>query len=819
MDYLKEVVIIDAARTPIGKYRGRLSSFSAVELGAIITKELLKKTGIHKDKIDQVIFGNVLQAGNGQNVARQISINSGIPVNVPAMTINEVCGSGMKAVILARQLIQLGEANLVIAGGTESMTRAPLLQLYEEKTATYQEPIASMVNDGLTDAFSHAHMGLTAEKVATKFSVTRQEQDQYALDSQKKAARASESGVFKEEIIPIFLPDETVLEKDEAIRENSTLEKLGTLKTVFSEAGTVTAGNASPLNDGASVLILASKEYAIENNLPYLATIKGVAEIGIDPSIMGIAPITAIQTLLQKTALSVEQIDRFEITEAFAASSIVVNRQLQLDEKKVNVDGGAIALGHPIGASGARILTTLSYGLKRTGQTYGVASLCIGGGLGLAVLLEGNHEMNGINDQKKKFYQLTPEQRRHQLINEGVISERQADDLKNERLSEEIANHLIENQISQVEIPLGVAQHFQINGMKKWIPMATEEPSVIAAASNGAKICGNILAETPKRLMRGQIVLTGQTIDQAFIQTIEAKKAELIQCANESYPSIVKRGGGVREITTREFKKQNHVYLSIDFFIDVKDAMGANIVNSILEGVALRIREWFPQKEILFSILSNFATESLATASCAIPFEKLGKSQEEGRLVAEKIQQASEYAHLDVYRATTHNKGIMNGIEAVILATGNDTRACSAAIHAYASKNGMYQGLSDWQIVNNQLIGQLTVPLAVATVGGASRILPKAKIALEMLKVTSATELAQIIAAVGLAQNFAALRALVTDGIQKGHMSLQARALAITVGAKGDEIEQVAMYLREADQMNQEIAKSYLNQIREKQQD
>ncbi|MEY8444927.1 hydroxymethylglutaryl-CoA reductase, degradative [Enterococcus ratti] len=811
---MKEVVIIDAARTPIGKYRGNLSSLTAVELGTILTKELLKKTRIPKEMIDQVIFGNVLQAGNGQNVARQISVKSKIPVSVPAMTINEVCGSGMKAVILARQLIQLGEAKLVVAGGTESMSRAPLLQQYEAQTATYQEEISSMVNDGLTDAFSNAHMGLTAEKVADKFSVTRQEQDRYALESQIKAARASESGAFKEEIIPISLPDQTTIEKDEAIRGNSTLEKLATLKTVFSEKGTVTAGNASPLNDGAAVLILASKEYAIENNLPYLATIKEVSEIGIDPSIMGISPILAIQTVLKKAGLSVEEVDRFEINEAFAASSIVVNRHLQLDVKKVNVDGGAIALGHPIGASGARILTTLSYGLKRMKKKYGVASLCIGGGLGLAVLLESTQEIEKQNELKKKFYQLTPEQRRKQLVREDHISQEQADSLKNRGLSEEIANHLIENQISQVEIPLGVAQNFQINGIKRQVPMATEEPSVIAAASNGAKICGNILAKTPQRLMRGQIVLTGQMQYQEVIETIKTRKNELIACANESYPSIVKRGGGVKEMNTREFMGSDHVYLSIDFLIDVKDAMGANIINSILEGVTHRLQEWFSQKEILFSILSNFATESLSTACCEIPFERLGKTQEEGKKVAEKIQQASEYAKLDIYRAVTHNKGIMNGVEAVILATGNDTRACSAAIHAYASKDGFYQGLSDWQIIDHKLIGKLSVPLAVATVGGASRVLPKAKIALEMLKVASATELAQIIAAVGLAQNLAALRALVTEGIQKGHMSLQARALAITVGAQGSEIEQVAAYLRKSTHVNQDTAKKYLMKIR-----
>lgn len=814
MAYLKEVVIIDAARTPIGKYKGSLSSFSAVELGTMVTKKLLEKASIKKDEINQVIFGNVLQAGNGQNVARQISINSDIPVDVPAMTINEVCGSGMKAVILARQLIQLGEADLVIAGGTESMTRAPLLQQFDSETTSYNGPISSMVNDGLTDTFSNTHMGLTAENVAEQFGVTRKEQDQYALDSQLKAAKATENNVFKEEIIPVPLTDGIWLENDEAIRGNSSLEKLGTLKTVFSENGTVTAGNASPLNDGASVMILASKEYALKNDLPYLATIKGVAEIGIDPSIMGIAPINAINSLLEKTDVSLDAIDRFEINEAFAASSIVVNRELQLDPEKVNSDGGAIALGHPIGASGARILTTLSYGLQRNEQKYGVASLCIGGGLGLAVLLEANQEKAGSFDEKKKFYQLTPEERRSKLVRGGVIAEKSADQLKNERLSEDIANHLIENQISQVEIPMGVAQNFQINGEKKWVPMATEEPSVIAAASNGAKICGNITAKTPQRLMRGQIVLTGKSEYQTIIEAIDTRKDELFLCANNSYPSIVKRGGGVRDISTREFMGSDHAYVSIDFLIDVKDAMGANIVNAILEGVASQLRSWFPDEEILFSILSNLATESLATACCTIPFEYLGKSKEAGRQVAEKIQQAAEYAKLDVYRAATHNKGVMNGIEAVILATGNDTRAASAAIHAYASRNGFYQGLTDWKIVDGQLVGKLTVPLAVATVGGASKILPKAKLALEILDVSSAKELAQVIAAVGLAQNLAALKALVTEGIQKGHMSLQARALAITVGATGDEIEQVAAYLRKADTMNQQLASDYLLEIR-----
>lgn len=396
---LKEVVIIDAARTPIGKYRGSLSSYSAVELGTFITTEILERTGINKEAINQVIFGNVLQAGNGQNVARQIAINSGIPVSVPAMTINEVCGSGMKSVILARQQIQLGEADLIIAGGVESMTRAPMIQVSDPENEKIEE-ISSMVNDGLTDAFSNTHMGLTAENVAKQFSVTRAEQDQYALASQLKAAKASESGIFKEEIIPISRNEE-VFATDEAVRGNSTLEKLSTLRTVFAEDGTVTAGNASPLNDGGSVLILASKDYAIAHDLPYLATIKGVSEVGIDPSIMGVAPIKAINTLMEKTELSLDDIDLFEINEAFAASSIVVNRELNLSSEKVNIYGGAIALGHPIGASGARILTTLGYALRRQHQRYGVASLCIGGGLGLAVLLEANLQETGDNEKKK----------------------------------------------------------------------------------------------------------------------------------------------------------------------------------------------------------------------------------------------------------------------------------------------------------------------------------------------------------------------------------------------------------------------------------
>lgn len=812
MAYLKEVVIIDAIRTPIGKYKGSLSGFSAAELGVKVSKEILHKANVSGDQIDQVIFGNVLQAGSGQNVARQISINSGIPETTPAMTVNEVCGSGMKAVILARQLIQLGEAEVVLAGGTESMSRAPLLQMYEKETDSYGDPISSMINDGLTDAFSQTHMGLTAEKVAQTFSVTREQQDEFALRSQLKAASSTEKGIFKEEILPIQA-GETLVETDEGIRGNSTLEKLGTLRTVFAEDGTVTAGNASTLNDGASVLLLASKEYAEENGLEYLAVIKETAEIGIDPSIMGVAPITAINRLLEKAELSLSDIDLFEINEAFAASSIAVNRSLGLDEEKVNIYGGGISLGHPIGASGARILTTLGYALKREEKRYGIASLCIGGGLGLAMLLESPRQSRQEVEQKK-FYQLNPSERRQRLLAEGVITPEQETVLKEQVLKEEIANHLIENQISEIEIPLGIAQNFVINGRPKTIPMATEEPSVIAAASNGAKMCGNITASTPQRLMRGQIVLTGESAYPEVIQAVEERKEELFEAAEKNYPSIVQRGGGVREILTREFMGSSGAYLSIDFLVDVKDAMGANIINTILEGVAEEIRSWFPEKTILFSILSNFATESLATARCEIPFDRLGKTEEEGKTVAEKIQQAGEYAKLDPYRAATHNKGIMNGIDAVVLATGNDTRAAASAIHVYAARHGQYEGLTDWQIKGDKLVGELTVPLAVASVGGALKVLPKAQTALEILDVQSAEELARIIASVGLAQNLAAVRALVTSGIQKGHMALQARSLAITVGAKGAEINELAEMLKQAGQMNQATATRLLAKLR-----
>ncbi|GBG97399.1 thiolase family protein [Lactococcus termiticola] len=375
---MKPIVIIDALRTPVGKYNGGLSSYSAVELGTAVSSELIKRQHDIKDHIGQVIFGNVLQAGGGQNVARQIAINSGLSNSVPASTINEVCGSGMKAVILGKQALQLGEAEVVIAGGAESMSKAPIVK--DQKTG---EEELSMLNDGLKDAFSGESMGLIGETIADQFEVDRETQDSFAQNSQEKALAAQEAGNFIDEILAI--DDMT---EDETIRANSSLEKLATLRTAFKEDGSVTAGNSSPVNDGAAALVMTTDDFAQEHNLIALAKLVDSVEVGIDPSIMGVSPIKAIRKLLDKTGMTVDDIDIFEINEAFASSSVAVNRELNLPEEKVNIYGGAIALGHAIGSSGARILTTLAYALKRENKRYGIASLCIGGGLGLAVLLE-----------------------------------------------------------------------------------------------------------------------------------------------------------------------------------------------------------------------------------------------------------------------------------------------------------------------------------------------------------------------------------------------------------------------------------------------
>ncbi|MCQ8276098.1 3-hydroxy-3-methylglutaryl-coenzyme A reductase [Lactococcus petauri] len=411
-------------------------------------------------------------------------------------------------------------------------------------------------------------------------------------------------------------------------------------------------------------------------------------------------------------------------------------------------------------------------------------------------------------NMKKKFYQMSPAERLDFL------------DLKSETrqileetvLDAALADNLIENQISEFELPMGLAQNFVINGKKFLVPMVTEEPSVIAAASNGAKIAGNFQTVLSERLMRGQIVF--YDVDQAdhLMQTIEENQAGIFRAAKEAYPSIIKRGGGLRQVSSRAFGAEG--FVSVDFKVDVKDAMGANIVNAILEGVANLFRTWFPEQKILFSILSNYATESLVKVSCEIPVERLSKGNN-GQEVAEKIQAASRFSKIDPYRAATHNKGIMNGINAVVLATGNDTRAVASGIHAYASKEGSYQGLAKWDVKDGLLLGSLELPLPVATVGGAVKVLPKAQAALELLEITEAKELAQVMAAVGLAQNLAALRALVSEGIQQGHMSLQVRALAMTVGAKDEEITILSEKLRREKVMNQAIAEKLLLEIRQ----
>lgn len=407
---------------------------------------------------------------------------------------------------------------------------------------------------------------------------------------------------------------------------------------------------------------------------------------------------------------------------------------------------------------------------------------------------------------EKKFYQMTPAERMDSLN----LSRSARSNLEKMALDSEIANNLIENQISEFEIPMGIAQNFVINDRPVFIPMVTEEPSVIAAASNGARIAGSFKATMNERLMRGQIVFYDVTDPSSLTKAILERQTEIFLQAEQSYPSIVKRGGGLRKIETRIFEQN---FVSVDFHVDVKDAMGANIINAILEGITSLFHLWFPQTHTLFSILSNLATESLVTAKCKIPVKALSKG-EDGAEIAQKIALASVFSKLDPYRAATHNKGIMNGVEAVVLATGNDSRAVNAGAHAFAAIKGRYEGLATWEVKNNNLIGELTLPLPVATVGGGTKVLPKAQAALEILGVTKAEELAKIIVSVGLAQNLAALRALVSEGIQRGHMSLQARSLAMSVGATNEEIPLLTERLRHEKIMNQEIAKQNLADLR-----
>lgn len=391
---MEEIVIVSAVRTPIGKFGGALKDISARQLGAIVVKEAIKRAKLDPSDIDQGIFGQVLQAGSGQNVARQILVDADVPYSKPAMTINEVCGSGLKAIILGSQQIQLNQAEIVVVGGVESMSNAPhILPNYRfTKELEQKNLIDSMIHDGLTDAFSHTHMGITAENVAKKYNVTREEQDQFALNSQHKAQRAQETGKFKDEIVPVPVisetGDEVLFDQDEHIRKDVKIEELAKLRTPFLEGGTVTAGNASGINDGAAALILMKKSTAEKRGLNYFATIKDYAEIGMDPSLMGYSPYLSINKLVEKAQIDLNQVDLFEINEAFAAQSIPVVRDLGIDPNKVNVNGGGIALGHPIGASGARIVVTLLHEMNKTNGRLGIASLCVGGGIGVSMLVE-----------------------------------------------------------------------------------------------------------------------------------------------------------------------------------------------------------------------------------------------------------------------------------------------------------------------------------------------------------------------------------------------------------------------------------------------
>ncbi|MBU5293089.1 acetyl-CoA C-acetyltransferase [Anaerosalibacter bizertensis] len=390
---MKEVVIASAVRTAVGTYGGCFKNVSAVDLGVVAVKEAIKRAGIKEDQVDELIFGNVLQAGLGQNVARQVSVHAGIPIEVPSFTVNKVCGSGLKTVELAAQAIVAGEADIIIAGGTENMSKAPYV-LNNNRWGQRMgdgKVVDEMIKDGLWDAFNDYHMGITAENVAEKWNLTREEQDEFALRSQLRAEEAIKGGRFKDEIVPVEVPqrkgDPKIVDTDEHPRFGSTIEGMAKLRPAFKKDGTVTAGNASGINDGAAALVVMSKEKAEELGIEPLATIVSYASAGVDPSIMGTGPIPASRKALEKAELTIDDMDLVEANEAFAAQSLAVAKELGLDMEKTNVNGGAIALGHPIGASGARILVTLLYEMAKRDAKHGLATLCIGGGQGTALIV------------------------------------------------------------------------------------------------------------------------------------------------------------------------------------------------------------------------------------------------------------------------------------------------------------------------------------------------------------------------------------------------------------------------------------------------
>ncbi len=394
MTSMQDAVIVSAVRTAIGTFGGGLADVPAVKLGEICIREALKRADLNPNQVQEVIMGNVLSAGLGQNPARQAAINAGLPVEIPALTINKVCGSGLKSVILAAQSILLGDADIIVAGGMESMSRAPYV--LEKARFGYRmgdgKLIDSMIRDGLWDAFNNCHMGMTAENICIDCNVSREELDQFALQSQQKAVHAIEAGVFKQEIVPVEVPGKkgtTLFEMDQQPRSETTIEALTKLRPSFmAEGGLVTAGNSSGLNDGGAAVVVMSRQKAQELGLQPMATIRSYASAGVDPRVMGLGPIPATRRALEKAGLKVTELDLMEANEAFAAQSVAVGKELGFDTSKLNVNGGAIALGHPIGASGTRILVTLLYEMQRRQAHYGLATLCIGGGQGVAMIVE-----------------------------------------------------------------------------------------------------------------------------------------------------------------------------------------------------------------------------------------------------------------------------------------------------------------------------------------------------------------------------------------------------------------------------------------------
>ena len=391
---IKDVVITAALRTPIGTYKGSLKGLDAYKLGSIAIKEAIHKSQLKNNDIDEVIMGQVLTSGSGQNPARQASINAGVPVSKPAHIVNQVCGSGLRSIVSGYQSISLNENKIIVAGGQENMSRAPHAIFYrEDKKLSENKLIDTMINDGLIDAFNNYHMGVTAENIAEKYGISRDEQDNFALNSQDKTQKAISKKKFQNELIKLQVSTDKkkfIFEKDEHPRNNLALEDLKKLKAVFKKNGTVTAGNSSGINDGAAAIILMSREEAEHRSIEPLVKVVSWATCGVEPSLMGLGPITAVNMALKKANWKIDDIDLFEINEAFAAQSIAVIKDLKIQKEKVNVNGGAIALGHPIGASGTRILVTLIHEMIRQSKTKGCATLCIGGGMGIAICVEKN---------------------------------------------------------------------------------------------------------------------------------------------------------------------------------------------------------------------------------------------------------------------------------------------------------------------------------------------------------------------------------------------------------------------------------------------